>query len=97
MKTIDVLTVGKTYIRFQPIQTAPKRKTGVWNVVSMNGVSLGFVKWHGSWRQFAFFPAHSTLFERECLRAIANFCEIETTVHRGKMPRRLTAKQKAEG
>lgn len=43
-----------------------------------NGLRLGIVKWHPSWRRFAFFPYDETLFEPDCLRDIADFCEGET-------------------
>ena len=43
---------------------------------------LGDVKWRGPWRKYAFFPDRDTLFEEECLRAIAQFCEDKTREHR---------------
>jgi hypothetical protein len=46
------------------------------------GATLGRVKWHGQWRRYAFFPEPGTLFEADCLRAIAAFCEGETRSHR---------------
>lgn len=42
------------------------------------GMSLGIVKWHPGWRRFAFFPNPNTLYESECLRDLAEFCETET-------------------
>jgi hypothetical protein len=40
------------------------------------------VRWYGKWRQYAFFPMPNTVFERQCLRDIANFCEAKTRERR---------------
>ena len=37
--------------------------------------SLGEISWHGTWRQYAFFPWMQTLFNRDCLRDIAAFLD----------------------
>jgi hypothetical protein len=65
-------------------------KTQVWAVESIaekggddpQFVELGAVKWYGAWRKYAFFPAPQTLFEHDCLRQIADFCESETKTQR---------------
>lgn len=69
-------------------------KTQRWRVNSIGAEDLGTIKWHGAWHQYAFFPAPATLFERQCLRDIADFCESETGKRR-KLPK-LSAEQKAE-
>lgn len=43
---------------------------------------LGTVSWFGRWRCYAFNPAPMTVFEKVCLRDIANFCELLTRQHR---------------
>ena len=54
-------------------------KTKRWWVMSKDGnVALGTVKWHPAWRRFAFSPEPGTLFEPDCLRDLADFCEAET-------------------
>lgn len=61
------------------------RKTHIYRVESAeeNGaVILGTVKWYGAWRQYASFPCEQTLYEKTCLREIADFCE-SATVNRG--------------
>ena len=35
-------------------------------------------EWHPGWRRFSFFPNANTLFEPDCLRDLADFCESET-------------------
>ena len=58
-------------------------KTKVWNVwPKEDGTILGVVKWYGSWRGYAFFPAPNTLFEKTCLRDIADFLEQQNQLHR---------------
>ncbi len=47
-----------------------------------SGATLGSVKWYAPWRKYAFFPEPGTLFEPDCLRAVAGFCEGETRSHR---------------
>lgn len=38
------------------------------------GFFLGTVKWYAQWRQYAFYPAEGTVFEKTCLRDIKDFC-----------------------
>ena len=58
-------------------------KTKKWEVFSANGgQALGVIKWWGAWRKYAFFPNTDTLFESDCLRAIADFTEAESKRYR---------------
>lgn len=50
------------------------------------GVSLGFIKWFGQWRQYTFFPKNETIFDKSCLREIADYCEFKTKQHRELNP-----------
>ena len=43
---------------------------------------LGEIKWRGPWRKYAFFPERDTLYEADCLRDIAQFCEDRTKEHK---------------
>ena len=54
-----------------------KRKTDIWAVEREDGLgaALGYVKWHGAWRQYCFFPDTATLYNADCLRQIADFCQ----------------------
>ena len=73
-----------------------KPKTYVWDVVKnerskergardADGMlhELGQVKWYGPWRCYSFFPEAGTLFEKQCLRDIAAFCEWAHSQRRG--------------
>jgi len=84
----------KPWVAFE-LQPITGRKTRTWIIKSLFGESLGTVKWFGSWRQYSFFPHAGTVYERECLRAIADFCEKRTLEHRAQLPK-LTMKAKAE-
>lgn len=76
-----------SYIRFVEQPVAPDRKTSIWNVTSKEGGDfLGQVKWFGRWRCYSFSPNDSTVFEKSCLRVLADFCEEKTKAHRSGGP-----------
>ena len=53
--------------------------TRYWKVLSKEGGNfLGGIKWFGAWRKYCFFPEQATIFEQDCLRDIADFCEAQT-------------------
>lgn len=72
------------YIDFSRSRPSASGKTRIWRVLAyhdMSGTdsySLGEIKWHGAWRRYAFFPRPDTLFEHDCLRKIADYCEKQT-------------------
>lgn len=71
------------HIEFVPIDR-PDLKTAVWQVqpIGEPRLPLGVVKWFGRWRCYSFFPEPRCVFEKDCLRAIAYFCECETNKRR---------------
>ena len=72
-----------TYIKFIPGPSKPKTKTG--RVISEREELLGIVKWYGPWRCYGFNPEGWTVFEKTCLREIADFCDVETKKQKGKV------------
>lgn len=57
-------------------------KTRRFEVHSKQGkVHLGRVMWYPQWRKYTFHPCFPTIFEEDCLRDIAQFCEEETRMH----------------
>jgi hypothetical protein len=63
--------------------TPPAWKTKAWRILSKQHSShLGWVKWWGGWRKYCFFPTEGSLFEQDCLRDIADFCESKTVEYR---------------
>lgn len=76
----------KKYIAFHEQNTnkdgRKMGKTKVWVVVNtMYGIVTGWIQWHGAWRKYCFFPANETLFDWDCLRLVADFCETKTKEH----------------
>jgi hypothetical protein len=77
------------WIEFEEIETDAKRKTKIFEVVTKEDrFGLGIVKWYGAWRKYAFFPAEQTIFEWDCLRDIAEFCQSETKKYKECWPKR---------
>ena len=56
-------------------------KTNIYQVIS-NGIHLGDIKWYASWRRYAFYPNEETVYEKDCLRDIANFLAMATQEHK---------------
>lgn len=60
-------------------------KTKVWSVLAKrDGTLLGYIRWFGRWRGYAFYPEPDMVFEQDCLRDIAAFTESQTKAHRSK-------------
>lgn len=76
-------TEGK-WIQFRRLERPAIRRTDSWDVLTAgpNPSTLGHVKWFGRWRCYAFWPFPSCVFEKKCLRDIAEFCEVETVAYR---------------
>lgn len=64
------------------------KKTSVFDIIAKEGnTPLGEVRWYAPWRKYCFFPLHRTLYEHQCLRDLATFCEASTTEHRDQNAR----------
>ena len=66
------------FIEFGAAKKSDSGKTLIWPVTARDGVELGEIRWFGRWRTYAFYPEPFTVFERHCLRKIADFCEAQT-------------------
>lgn len=81
-----------SWIRFDEDGKSASGKTSVWTVATMHDKAdsdeqysgLGAIKWYGAWRRYCFFPLGQTIFEQDCLRDIAAFCEKQTKAQRAK-------------
>ena len=72
-----------SYLVFEQDTDAGKgKKTKVWDVVSTSDNYLGKIKWYAAWRQYTFWPWPDTIFNKDCLSEIAEFCATETKAHR---------------
>ncbi len=66
------------WIRFELVGPTDSGKTQIWNVVLKDqSVIGGEIRWWGAWRKYAFFPRPNTLYEQDCLRAIARFLQVQ--------------------
>lgn len=78
------------YIQFIPQGSSTSGKTKIWSVTSKDDESdfLGWIKWYGAWRCYGFYPYMAIcsdlelVFEKQCLRDIADFCEEQTNLHK---------------
>lgn len=62
------------YLRFRREETAERGVTQIWAVDSRRtGFPLGYIRWFGRWRQYAFFPEPETVFNTECLSDVREF------------------------
>lgn len=65
------------YVQFHFFKFTQTKKTKIWYV--HNGIHrLGEIKFFPQWRKYAFYPSTMVILEEDCLRDIAEFCEIET-------------------
>jgi hypothetical protein len=71
-----------TWIFFTPAGHSRSGRTLIWHVETKTGHFLGDISWHAPWRCYAFEPMPGTVWERKCLRDIADFCERETMARR---------------
>ena len=85
-------------IQFGTPEPSKSGKTKVWQVMAItdpwylvDDCSIGEIKYRATWRRYAFFPKPDTLYEQDCLRLIADFCEDKT-----KKLRKTWAKRKKE-
>ena len=89
MKTLQVIdlnwqgdVVKGENVAFRRTGLSKSGRTAVWEVLGApDDVHIGIVSWYGPWRQYCFFPADRTVFEKVCLAQIAQFCLELTTMH----------------
>lgn len=75
--------MSEPFIRFGAIGKSATGLTLIFDVYTNDekGTVLGQVKWFPKWRAYAFFPEKRTVFEKRCLRCIADYCEFMTRAH----------------
>jgi len=67
-----------SYIHFVDSGTTMYGLTRIWLVKTLAGGSLGEIRWYAPWRKYCFYPQSETVFDKGCLRDIADFCENRT-------------------
>jgi hypothetical protein len=76
----DATEIKGKWITFR--RAASIGKTERWLIVSENGGEIGAIRWYGPWRRYCFLPLEGTVYEEQCLREIADFCERLTKAHK---------------
>lgn len=77
------MIVAKVWVKFVFLCESQTGKTKVWEVQTLGSdLILGSVKWFGKWRRYSFYPGKDMVFEQNCLRVIADYCEQKTREHR---------------
>lgn len=72
-----------TRLSFTKNDRKEKAKTDVWEVWALQtAMHLGQVSWFNHWRKYTFQPAAGFVFDADCLREVATFCELETRQHK---------------
>lgn len=73
-----------TFEKINPPLGSPIPKTVTFYVQTKSAIPevIGEIKWYGCWRKYCFFPEYDTVYEQDCLRDIAAFCEEKTAEHR---------------
>jgi hypothetical protein len=80
------------HIQFVFIGNSDSGKTKRWHVATKDDSEdlIGEIRWFGPWECYVLYPFGRTVFEKQCLRDIADFCEEQT-----KQNRLLTQHKKA--
>lgn len=74
-----------SWIQFEGPFTVAGRKTPVWMVVTAKlRAPLGWIRFYPQWRKYAFFPVKDSVFEKTCLREIADFCAARSSEYRNR-------------
>jgi len=73
---------ARGWIEFLQSGRSKSGKTWIWIVETVHGESLGEIRWKSQWRRYALYPNDDTVWEKSCLRQIADFCEKKTEEHK---------------
>lgn len=64
LKHLEFILVGKS----------ESGKTNLWEVKNKTlNYEIGMIKWAGNFRKYAFYPKNDTMYDSNCLHAIADF------------------------
>ncbi len=70
------------WIEFIDAGESESGKTRLWHVCPPGQSPIGIVHWYGPWRKYCYSPHANTVYEQDCLRDIAAFCEERTKDHK---------------
>jgi len=72
------------WVNIKEVGKSASGKTIIWDVFSSGEIFLGEIRWFASWRKYVFLPLNGAVFEEDCMRDIANWCEQATRRHKAK-------------
>lgn len=72
----------EAWVLFENERRTASKLTRIWDVNTRDGSGLGIVQWFPRWRCYVFVPTYGTVYERDCLRDIAEFCERQTNLNK---------------
>jgi hypothetical protein len=61
------------YLEFREISKLDKKTKYIQVISKLHGFILGEIRWYGAWRQYVFYPAHDTLYNRTCLSEMSEY------------------------
>ena len=72
-----------SYLQFKQRGTSDSGLTKLWAVLGAQDKVLGSIRWYAPWRKYCFYTLEggAMVFDVNCLREIADFCEAETRSH----------------
>ncbi len=72
-----------SYLQFKQWGTSDSGLTKLWTVLGAQDKVLGSIRWYAPWRKYCFYCSalQCVVFDVNCLREIADFCEAETRSH----------------
>lgn len=79
-RTLEDDRPNAKWVKFEEQRVPETRKTRIFDVLAkQGGETLGYVSWYAPWRRYSFTPSRPPtgylVFESDCLRDIAAFCD----------------------
>lgn len=83
-----------SWLSFENERRTASRLTCIWEVWC-EGAELGVVRWFSRWRRYVFEPSGGTVYEQDCLRQLAEFCERQTNLNKQIARNRRASREQA--
>jgi hypothetical protein len=75
----------KVYVSFYKLKRPMDRKTDMWEIISINQVQLGIIRFSGAWRQYVFESFDGTYWSYGCLEQVIEFLKEQNEKWRRKI------------
>jgi hypothetical protein len=73
MENKKCFKIKSSHLSFQMLHEGNKK---TWTVIvksNFDGWVLGYIKWHGAWRQYCFFPNGDCIWSSDCLDNLSDY------------------------